>query len=298
MDAREAAKLKMYETFNTFLEQEQPVFVNYKPMVSKYGLFRESLTRVNELAKTLSNDNTGYSKDKKSLKVDMAESIATLAGVAQVAFEEKEMQVEAQQMHVSVSDYLRLSDVEAKVLAEAQYEILVAHKALLVPDFITEEELSSAGSLINSFHASTSSGALKQQSSPTETQNFKKTIKYKDKLVEDIRLLARKLGKTNPDFYERLLAVSTLPPVAVHHTYFSVTLLSKETKQPIANATASLSNTKKTGISDESGNLNIEQVRQGTATLHIKAEGYKELNIKVSIQRSRDNHFDLELEAL
>lgn len=298
MDAKESAKLKMHNTFNTFLEKEQTVFANYKPMVRKHEQFRDSLSRSNELAKTLSNDNTGYSKDKKETKREMAEAIATLAGVAQVAFEEKEMWVEAQQMYIAPSDYIKGTEVEGKVLAEAQHAIITAHKDLLVPDYITEEELSTAQTLINNFHTSSSEGAVLQHSSPTETQNFKKIIKHKDKLIDDIKLLARKLSKTNPDFYERLIAVSVLPPIAVHHTYFSLTLLDKASKQPVANATASLSNSKKTGTSDASGNLSIDRVRQGNATLHLTAEGYKELNIQVSIQKGHDNHFELELEPV
>jgi len=295
MTGKESSKIKMYGGFEDFLEGQEAIRSSFKPLQVWYLRLVANNEHINSLAKTLTQDLVTYSAGKNNQKLVMAEISAALAGVAYVALVEKNMPNEAAQLHLSVNEYMKLSDTEAKILAKANYDQIEKHMAHIGTDFITAEELDFLKTMISGFDDSHSTSTAVQQDSPLQTKAFKSAIRVQDGVVEEIKLLARKLKTSKPDFYEKLLVASTVQAVAVHHTSLSINVKDKVSGKPIANVTLSLSNSKKTGTSDEAGHISIDQVLSGTVTISLKAAAYADQSLQVGIVKRVDNHLEVSM---
>ena len=298
MNAREIAKITMHNGFGAFLDENGDIFAGFLPLVNKRTQLATAVNKENELAKTQSVESSGQFKSKNDQKKAMAENAAMLAGLALVAFKEKGKSLEASKLLVSTSDYLSASDSEAKILAEGAYDFMTAHLTDLSPDYVSADDLAELRVKISQFESSKGNTHSLQQTSPAATKAFKSSLKESDDIIDDIRLLARKYRSSNPVFYEQLIAVSSMPSVAVHHTTFSAKVNSKSDGIPVSNATAALTSSNKKGNSDNTGFLTIEQVRSGVATLTIAAPGFKELAMQVNLDRGKDNYLNVELEKI
>lgn len=298
MTIREVAKLTSHRGFGAFLTQNTSVFSAFIPFVTKVELLKELLKEENELAKTQTVESTGHTDNKNEAKKQMSQKAALLSGLALVAFKDKGMTLEASQLHVSTSDYSKLADAEAQVLAEAGHDLMTKHLDVISPDYITVDELAELQVLISEFSTYKGTVTTVKHATPAQTGAFKAALLATDNLIDELRLLGRKFREKNPSFYDQLIANSTMPAVSVNHTTFSAKVQSKPEGIPVPNAVATLTTSNKVGNSDTTGFLTIEQVRSGVAALTVKAQGYKDLVLQINLDRGRDNHVDVALERL
>lgn len=293
MNAREIAKTKMYNGFDTFLTDNAGIYSGNAAFIAARAEYATKLGLVNSLATALSVDNTVYNKEKMQAKMNMAGLAADLAGFAQVRLNNLGKTKEATQLYISSTDYTHLSDPEAKATAQSTHDLLNDVISDLSPDYVTADDLKELQKKIDTFSSTQGSSTSVHTGTPEQRKNFKAAVRDIDTLIADIRLLARKYRSSNPDFYKELIAQSAVPPVNVHHTTLSLTVSSKADKSPVANAVGALSNSKKTGASDAGGFMTIEQVRQGNATLTIKAPGFSDYSVLINLISGHDNHFDI-----
>lgn len=293
MNAREIAKTKMYNSFETFMNDSASIFAGNIAIIANRAEYTIKLALVNNLATTLSIDNTVYSKEKLQAKTNMAYLASDLAGFAQVCLNKLGKTLEASQMHISSTDYSHLSDPEAKALAQSTHDLLSASAADLSPDYVTAADITDLQTKIDTFNSIQGSSSSVHVGTPEQRKNFKAAVYAIDAIIADIRLLARKYRDTNPDFYNLLIAQSTIPAVNVHHTTLSLIIKSKTDNSTIVGATGTLSNSIKTGETDTNGFMTIEQVRQGNATLTVKAKGCSDYISMINLISGHDNHFDI-----
>jgi len=293
MNQREIAKTKMYNAFDTFLTNKASVYAAYIAFNKDRTNYSKQLVIVNNLATALSVDNKGYSQQKLEAKMAMADKAAALCGFAQVGLSKLGKKLEISQLHISSTDYSHLPDTESKALAQSVHDVMAAVQAVLTPDYLTATDLSDLQILINTFSTTQGNSTSVNQGTPEQRKNFKAAVIAIDNIIDDIRLLARKYQTTNSDFYNQLIAQSDIPVINIHHTTLSVTVKRKSDNSPIANATALVSNSKKTGTSDANGFITIEQVANGNPTLTIKAAGMSDYTSLVHIIGGQDNHFDI-----
>lgn len=293
MTSNEIAKTTTYNGLETFLAENDSIFQNDIAFNAERTEFATGLLQVKSLATMLSVDNTAYSAQKIQAKQEMSIQAASLAGFAQVILFKKGKHLEASQLHVSISDYMRTSDSEAKALAQSTHDLLNASIADLTPDYVTAADLNTLQTKIDTFNNTHGTSTIVHQGTPEQRKNFKAAIQNLDTIIINLRLLARKYMASNPEFYSQLIKQSTFISAHVHHTTLSVSIKSKADNSIIANATGTLNTSTKTGISDENGLMSIEQIRKGTAILTIKADGFKDYTGNVSLISGHDNHFDI-----
>lgn len=296
MTSREVAKITTHKGTVSFLNQNSSVFENYTPLVDQKNVLSTLVLEETELAKTQSLETGGHADNKIEAKKAMSDKAAVLSGVALVAFKKKGLALEASQLHISSSDYWALPDVESAILASSTYDFLTEQLSVISPDYITADELAELEVLITDFESFKNKVTNVKQTSPSDTKALKVALRSTDEVIADIRLLARKYKDSHPTFYQKLVAVSTPPAVAVHHTTFSAKVSSKPEGIPVTNAVASLTTSNKQGNSDASGFLTIEQVRSGVAALTVQAPGFKELVLQINLDRGKDNHVEVALE--
>ena len=242
------------------------------------------------------------SKDFKELKVKAKENMAiqasTLAGFALVCFDELEKTLEASQLHIAETDYTTATDTDAKDMAQATWQLLTDNFNILSPDYLVQDDLDLLQADITTFFGTSGSSMAVQSATPAQRAAFKTGVKAVSAIVAKIRLLARKYKKANPTFYSQLIAASALPPVAAHHTILSITAKNKTDNTAVPTATASFSNSKKTGTADASGLITIDRIRAGVATLTITAAGFKDNTSQIQIISGQNNPFDIYMEKL
>lgn len=95
-----------------------------------------------------------------------------------------------------------------------------------------------------------------------------------------------------------MIHVTTVTNINIHHTSLSVNITDKVDGNKIANATATLSNSKKVGTSDANGELSIDEVMNGDTTLTIKADGYKDYTQQLKITSGKNNHVEVGMEKM
>jgi hypothetical protein len=152
--------------------------------------------------------------------------------------------------------------------------------------------------LITTFTGTQGTSQAVRSATPAVTAQFKSNIKQTDNDAQNLVKLARKYKATNKSFFDALVAVCKTPAVAVHHTNVDVVVKNNATNTAIVGAIATLSNSKKTATSIDTGFLHFEQVSGGNATLTINATGYKPFSILIHINSGKDNSFNVAMEAL
>ncbi len=293
MTSIEVAKITTFSGLDTFLTENSGIFQNNIAFNTERTDFTTGFMQVKTLATALSVDSTAYSAQKLQAKRDMAILAASLAGFAQVVLYKSGKKLEGSQLHVSITDYLQASDPEAKALAQSNHDLLNASIADLTPDYVTAADLTDLQAKIDTFNNIHGASTTVHQGTTELRRNFKNAIQYLDTKIVILRMLGRRFMDSNPDFYNQLLKQSTFVSVHVHHTTLSITIKSKADNSIIPNATAMLSNSTKTGISDATGLITFNKIRRGAAILTVKANGFEDYSCNIHIVNGHDNPLDL-----
>lgn len=293
MTALEIAKIGTGNTLNTYIDNNSTVFAGNDAFAEEVTRLKTSLKGANELATLLAVDNTVYSTQKLQAKNNMANLAADLCGFAQVCLNKIGKTKEASQLHISVTDYSIGTDTESKTMAQTAHDLLANVIGDISPKYVTVQDLTDLQGLIDTFSNIQGASSVVQIGTPEQRKNFKNVVFEMMLAIADLKLMARKYKNTNPEFYKQFIALSTVPKVHVHHTTVSVIVKSKTDNSAINNATGSLDNSNKTGVSDVSGLMFIEQVRNGNAMLTIKASGYTDYSALVNLVGGQENHFDV-----
>jgi len=293
MTSIEIAKITTFSGLDTFLTENSGIFQNNIAFNTERSDFATGLVQVKTLATALSVDNTAYNAQKLQAKQDMAILAASLAGFAQVVLYKSGKKLEGSQLHVSITDYLQASDPEAKALAQSNHDLLNASIADLSPNYVTAADLTELQAKIDTFNNIHGTSTTVHKGAPEQRKNFKNAIQYLDTKIVFLRMLGRKFMASNPDFYSQLIKQSTFISTHVHHTTLSITIRSKADNSIIPNATATLNNSTKTGISDATGLISINKIRRGTAILTVKANGFEDYSCNIHIVNGHDNSLDI-----
>jgi hypothetical protein len=169
----------------------------------------------------------------------------------------------------------------------------------LLTGYVTAGNLSDLQTLINTYSQKQGSSDNAHQLEPVDTAAFKASFVPVDKSIDKLLLLGRFLIDTpDEELYNQLVAVTNIPAVNIHHTIVSITLRKKEDSSIIANGAAALSNTAKAGVRNFEGIITFEHVKSGPGVIvTATAPGRKQTQVPVTIERGRDNNFDIMMEV-
>ena len=298
MTAKEIATDNMHHALLQFLDDNATVYANDKAFTTAVNAFKNSVAYERTFGSLLATDTTAFSAEKAKIKNQMATEVAHLAGYAYVALNSAGKTKEASQLSIHISDYEQLSDVEAQNLAQSNLDLMNLQTSIITPDYVTAADLTNLGTTISNFAAAKGSAESINKATPAQRAAFKTALANTAATVDDLRLLVRKYLSSNKVFHDALINESTILNVNIHHTTLNVFVNSKADGTAIANATATLSHSKKTGTSDVAGNIVIEEISGGTATLTITATGYKDCVQQIKIASGKENHVEVGMEKV
>jgi hypothetical protein len=263
MNNLEQAKITRNEGMETFLNQNSNTFKSDVAMSALVTKFINNKKNVTDIAKLMGADNSGFSQNKVDAKFDMGDFASVLCGTAQVKLDELGKHDASVQLHDAITYYTSPADAEAAARAQAAHDVMIANLADLSPDYVKQDELDSLQTLITTFTGTQGTSQAVRSATPAVTAQFKSNIKQTDNDAQNLVKLARKYKATNKSFFDALVAVCKTPAVAVHHTNVDVVVKNNATNTAIVGAIATLSNSKKTATSIDTGFLHFEQVSGG-----------------------------------
>jgi hypothetical protein len=277
-------------------------FKRNEVIVNQNGAFKDAVAEFitnyeaeKEYGAILATDNTNLSKEKSALKAKMIEHIVELTGYAFVALNKAGKTQDAEQLDINPTDYA-IADIDAYDLAKANLQLLKDQTAIITPNYVTVDDLKDLEADIEAFIEAKGDTQDILKTTPAQRAAFKDALAKTKESVDDIRILGKKFEKTNNLFYDELMRVTTVVLTNVAHTSLSMSIIGKDGK-PVAGATASLSNSKKTATSDAKGYLKIDEIRNGKTTITITSPTHKEYMQEVRIVRGKENHVEVVMEG-
>jgi hypothetical protein len=195
-----------------------------------------------------------------------------------------------------------LSDSACASLAQGAHDIMEANIGDLT-GYVAPEDLETLKSTTEDFRNMQGTSELVHEVSPTLTKAFVDSFKPVKDAIETLKLLVRDYEATNIEFYNRFMASTVIPAVAVRHTYVSIHATGANSGNAVEGAVFTLTNAKKSGTTDWEGNALIAEVKQGKDVLTgVKKnnEGVEQVIYTghIEIKRGKTNLFELKIAGM
>ena len=298
MKETQNVKMIMYDGTVVFLDKNAATYAGNKGFLNQknnfYTQHDNMLSKAGEAGVIL----RGVTSMKDEAKSVLAEGCSMYCGFAFIKLNELGMHDITEKLLVNPSDYLHLSDMESGVVANNMHKILTANLADITVDYLTVLQLGDMRTMIDNFIVTKGSSTSEHTAGPVATLAFNESFKPVDEAIANVLTMGKSYKFTDPDFYNNLVAVTTLPGGHVRHTYVSLTLTNKATGLPIVDATGRIIKLKKSGKANEAGVIKMERVRHGTQEITINATGFKPITMNAAIQSGRQNDFGVEMEGI
>ena len=296
MTNTEQAKLTTLEGVSTFMNKNATAYTGVQLIIDSKTNFDAAVKDTKTKASDTMADNSGFSQDKADKKKAAIEEAAAICGYAKEDWDDSQPAL-AGQLHDNESDY-HLSDSECGTLLNEVYGVLDGNSGLLNADHVSATDLTTMKQLIDDFTNAQGSSDAAHEAQPEATDAFKKSLAVSMKKLKKLLKACKKVRKTQAKFYDSLVLVAEIVPIAVRHTHIHLTVKNKLDGKPLEGALASFSNSKKTGESDAMGMIVIDEIWGGNVMVTLKKTGFKDLVVMVHINGGKDNVLTLAMEAV
>lgn len=239
----------------------------------------------------------GVTTLKDEAKAEMAELGSMFCGFAYTKLDELGMHDVTEQLMVNPTDFISLTDSEAGVKGQAMYQLMSDNQLKITDDYLTVLQLASFQASITNFNTTKGASTSGHTAGPVATKVFNDSFVLVDAAITSILRMGKIFKTTAPDFYNNLIAATTLPAAHVLHTNVGITVVAKATQKPISTAKGAIDKLNKSGIANEAGVINLNRVRNGQQAITVIAPGFKPLSFNGAIQRGRQNDFNVEMES-
>ncbi len=237
----------------------------------------------------------GYTVNRDNAKATLGHEAAIICGNAYVRFIKLNKNELAAQLHINESDYTLASIELAAQMAQAGHDVMFYNLADLT-DYVSAADITKLQGYINALNIAEGITLSLHQSSPADTAAAEEAIRKSDEEINCLLIVIRPLEKTNASLYNSIVLNSYLPPINVHHTYLTVTVLDATTKAPKAGAVLTVNtSTTKTATTDASGIGTLEQVKAGKTILKVVAPGKPAIDVHIQVSRGKTNAVSVEV---
>lgn len=296
MDNINIAQLSCNEATSKYLVSDlaKDIITGSTALTKAKLLFETNRKIAIESAAAAGIDNAGFSQEKYDAKFIMSFTAASLSGSAQVMLDSLGKQSISAQLHDAEYYYMGASDSEAGAFAKAAYDLMDLNQKIITDDYVTIAELLLFQTQIATFNTTKGSTEEVHKVSPVLTKKFKKDVAVVKANIKTIIKLSKKYKYSNPEYHAALIQVAR-PDINVHHTTVDLVIQNSLTGIAIQGAEATLSNSKKSGISDINGSVELNEVFHGNPTLTVIAPGYLPYTAIIHIESGRTNTFTIKL---
>jgi hypothetical protein len=295
MKNEQQAEMTMFAAVKAELTEDAGIYSGNAPFVAAKNVFGAAYEKNLVAAAAAFPDNTGYSTVKKELKTKLSKMASNLSGKAFVALKIKNEPEIAELLNIYPTDYISLSDSACGALAQGAYNIMNENIGDL-DGYVAAEDLEDLKTLTDEFINAQGSSELQHEISPELTDAFYESFKPVKEAIGTLKLLVRDYESSNIDFYNRFMASTIVPAVAVRHTYVTVHAVWKNSEKPAEGIVIKLSNSTKTTVTDWEGNGTLKEVKAGKALLSGELASKVKFEAHIEIKRGTTNHYEAVIE--
>ena len=288
---RNAAVIEFLESNKNVFEKDESLIHFYKKL-----LFDQKKAIDSELE--IRKDDNAYNLDKAKLKREVCMMASSLSQTALNAFTEwgeKELIKETKVGYIHFSRYNDFITVER---LRNTYRLLHKEVHSLSPDHITNEELASFKIKIKEYADTPGSSSILDRPSTELTGKLRADLKLTDTDIRYIQNIAENYIETNKDFYDNLLAISTLPVMEEESATKVLFLITDNTGLPLQNVAVTIDKSEETLISDSEGRIMYAVVKAGRGIASFVHPEFKEKVSIVKIKAATENIFEITMERL
>ncbi len=240
-------------------------------------------------------DNTGYSLDKVVAKEAASEVAAQLCASSKVKLDLLGNNAISDLLHSAVTYYSTAKDAICGNRLMSVYNAMYTNLEMITADYLTETELTTLLTKINSYTALKGSSSLVNNNSPVLTKEYNTAIKLTSTDVATIKELAKFYKKPQPLFYAGIMKACKMPAVTVRHTPVIITITDASTTGVLAGVTGTLTKSAETPVSNVAGIMTYATVSAGSATGTFAKTGFITTIRTINILRGKTNSYSVAL---
>ena len=294
MTKTEQAKLTTLKGTASFMAENNALWISVPLIVTANSNYNDAFDDTTTKSADAGNDDSGYSDAKTLAKTIFADEASSLCGYAAMVWISSNPELYKQCLQ-EPTDYLSISDSDCASVGLKMYNLLNDNIASLTDDYVSAIDVKNLEKLLNTFTTTQGSSDSAHTTSPVATSDFKLALAYSMLQITNLKKAARKVKVTQPEFYKKLLAVTKVATINIHHTHIHINITDSTSLLPLPKVVATFSNSPKTAESDIKGNIVIDIFKGGNTTITLRLAGYHDFVAILNIASGKDNIFNLQM---
>ena len=267
MTGPQQADQTMFASVDYVLTNEAAVYEDDVKLKAEVEAFKAAYAHNLATGAAAHPDNSGFSQEKLTAKIELGDFAAMLAGESYVTLKNMGKISIAEKFSVYPTNYTSLADSACGTLAQTNYNLISDNADDLIPDTITNAMLAALLTKKNTFTELQGTSEAEHEVSPQLTEDFKNSFGPVKEKIENLKFRARKYETINYGFWERFMASTDIPTVHVRHTYLEIVAINKATSAPIEGIVFTLTKGNKSATTDYIGKAVIAKIRSGEDVL-------------------------------
>jgi hypothetical protein len=296
MNSRQEAKLNMYRAVEMHCDENQSIISIIPAFQNAFDNFK---TKIAAVINTTQQQNVvikGKSIDKKSVKENLSELAADIAGIIYAYAATISNNTLKQEMKVSQTALLREKDDILAPRTQNIHDAGIANLEVLKDFGITAAKLAALQTAINAYAAETPKPRTALVNRKTITKNLAALFKDADTILTDqMDKLAVAFKTENPDFLSTYENARLVVEPASTTTQLKGTITDPD-GAPIPNATVTIPELGKTRKTTVNGKYNFKPLPIGKYTVTVTAENFEDSQAAdVDVKLGAVNNLNVEM---
>lgn len=305
MDARQEAKLQMYNTVATYCSANNSIISGNVAFMAVFDEFIEQIANINQAAQQDDQKITGITIDKNIAKQTLCGQAADLASIISAYAATIGDNTLRMQIDFSVSTLMKTREDLLAPRCRNIYEAGVANLAALAAYGVKQAMLDDLQTAIDAYSAATSKPRAAISERKTTTANLAALFKATDELLETrMDKIAIAFKSANPTFVQTYEAARRLVKPPTTPTQLKGVVTDKTTAAPVKNAVITVTpdepdadNPPFTATSDATGAYLIKPIPVGDYNITAVALGFQNFeDDNLHVKLGDVTHYDIELE--
>ena len=293
---RQAREYNRFKKLGTYLGGQTTVYSSFVPFAEEVNSFGNNFENLEELIPGKTENGTGITTDKATIKREVATSLALVCRKTRSYALRFDLPELAAQTNTNDTKIFRMRDADIMGYATSIVNLLtpLLTDANYIPYGITAPSLEAIATQANSFNNLI--GAAQESDSGNTIANtaIDDAIDVLRTNILHFDLLVNEFDTENPGFVQGYHINSSVDNVGVRHSGIEGTV-HNSVGQALFNATVQLEGTTKKAVTDLLGRYRLDHVIPDDYLVNVSANGYTPQQLVHHISRGKMDELDFHL---
>ncbi|MBK7854267.1 MAG: carboxypeptidase regulatory-like domain-containing protein [Bacteroidetes bacterium] len=297
MEKRLKEKQEAMSAFVDFCKKNRPIWTHLQGFEQAYDNLSDILNLILIKQGNQEQCNTGITKDKKALKIKMADEALAISGALQAYSHDVKNVALYEKMNITHTQIAQSTDVKAISTSVLVYDtVLTINNNVIASYGINEDVIMRFRKTIDSYMVQTSAPRNAIVNKTTLTKNLHELIDQANTIMrKQLIKIGRQFKEEYPAFYNGLILNAKVIRASVH-TKLRMQIRDKYTNVQVVNAKVEIEGTIAQGFTNEDGSLTLTGVIEGIKNVVIKKENYQQLILEdIHFKRGRSKTMHIKL---